>query len=264
MVMSLLALATIVPAVVQSFRPHAARDGIFWAALAMAVVGPLTWSISHSADHWQTGFAATLWTTISATMVLFAAVALCFRQAWRLTWLIALYMLCWGAAAVVWQQAHGHPLVADRSEGPWINAHIATAVTTYALVTIAAVAAFAAFLQERALKRKRATGISRHLPSIADCERLQWTLLAWGEGVLAAGLATGMALEFRETGRLLLLNHKSVLTLAAFIVIGLLLFAQRRSGVRGRQAARIALLGYLLLTLGYPGVKFVTDVLMSS
>jgi len=33
--------------------------------------------------------------------------------------------------------------------------------------------------------------------------------------------------------------------------------------VRGRQAARGILLAYLLLTLAYPGVKFVTDVLMS-
>jgi ABC-type uncharacterized transport system permease subunit len=35
-----------------------------------------------------------------------------------------------------------------------------------------------------------------------------------------------------------------------------------RTGVRGRQSARYVLLAYLLLTLGFPGVKFVTDVLI--
>ncbi len=36
-----------------------------------------------------------------------------------------------------------------------------------------------------------------------------------------------------------------------------------QTGIRGRRAARWALLAYLLLTLAYPGVKFVTDVLMA-
>jgi ABC-type uncharacterized transport system permease subunit len=36
-----------------------------------------------------------------------------------------------------------------------------------------------------------------------------------------------------------------------------------RSGLRGRRAARVVLVAYLLLTLAYPGVKFVTDVLLS-
>ena len=36
-----------------------------------------------------------------------------------------------------------------------------------------------------------------------------------------------------------------------------------KTGLRGRQAARMVLLAYLLLTLGYPGVKFITDVVLS-
>ena len=58
-------------------------------------------------------------------------------------------------------------------------------------------------------------------------------------------------------------DHKTILTVTAFLVIGGLLIAQRVSGVRGRLAARFVLLAYLLLTLGYPGVKFVTDILLA-
>jgi ABC-type uncharacterized transport system permease subunit len=72
-----------------------------------------------------------------------------------------------------------------------------------------------------------------------------------------------MALQYRETGALLALNHKTVLTIAAFLVLAGLLAAYGLGGVRGKRAARVVLLGYLLLTLGYPGVKFVTDVLMA-
>ena len=40
----------------------------------------------------------------------------------------------------------------------------------FAKTTIAAVAALAAFLRERALKAKRPTGLTRALPAVADCE----------------------------------------------------------------------------------------------
>jgi ABC-type uncharacterized transport system permease subunit len=40
------------------------------------------------------------------------------------------------------------------------------------------------------------------------------------------------------------------------------LLARHIYGIRGKRVARLALLAYLLLTLAYPGVKFVTDVLM--
>jgi ABC-type uncharacterized transport system permease subunit len=52
------------------------------------------------------------------------------------------------------------------------------------------------------------------------------------------------------------------LSLTAFVVILGLLLAHHISGLRGRSAARFVLLAYLLMTLGYPGVKFVTDILL--
>ena len=128
---------------------------------------------------------------------------------------------------------------------------------------LAAVAALAATLQDRALKTKRPTGLTARLPSVADCEFLVVRLLVVSEGVLALGLSTGMASRYLESGVLATFDHKTILTMTAFLVIGALLFAHFRSGVRGRRAARVVLLAYLLMTLGYPGVKFVTDVLMA-
>jgi ABC-type uncharacterized transport system permease subunit len=80
--------------------------------------------------------------------------------------------------------------------------------------------------------------------------------------VLALGLLSGMAAAHFLGGSLLPFDHKTLLSVAAFVVIGFLLLARYRNGIRGRRAARLALLAYLLLTLAYPGVKFVTDVLI--
>jgi ABC-type uncharacterized transport system permease subunit len=66
-----------------------------------------------------------------------------------------------------------------------------------------------------------------------------------------------------ERRTLLVFDHKTVFSLLAFLVIGILLLLHRVSGLRGRRAARIALLGYLLLTLAYPGVKVVTQIILA-
>ncbi|MBI3711168.1 MAG: hypothetical protein HY246_26295, partial [Proteobacteria bacterium] len=80
--------------------------------------------------------------------------------------------------------------------------------------------------------------------------------------VLAVALATGMAIGWTERRALLRLDHKTVLSLATFVMIGIVLWLHHRAGMSGRRAARYVLVAYLLLTLAYPGVKFVTDVVV--
>jgi ABC-type uncharacterized transport system permease subunit len=257
------ALAALLPASLQAFRRSPARDAVFWGLLAVATAGPLAWAVTQAAGPWPTGFAGTLWLTVAATMCLYAVVALVMDQAWRLAPLVAGYMLILGFLGTIWAGAPARPLVAGPEEAGWMNAHVAAALATYGFVTIAAIAALATWLQDRALKRKQPSAISRFLPSVRDCERLLVRLLVIGETILGLGLATGMALQYSETGALLVLNHKTILTIAAFLVLAGLLAAYRLGGVRGKRAARVVLLAHLLLTLGYPGVKFVTDVLMA-
>ena len=145
----------------------------------------------------------------------------------------------------------------------WISLHIAASIVTYAILTVAAVSAIAVFLQEHGLKSKRTpTTLNGMLPSVVDAERLQIRLMISAQIVLFIGLLSGMATQYFLTGDLLVFDHKVLLTLAAFLTIGSMIIVHFRSGLRGRIAARIALVAYLLLTLGYPGVKFVTDVLL--
>ncbi|MEQ8166096.1 MAG: hypothetical protein RIC93_08480, partial [Alphaproteobacteria bacterium] len=80
--------------------------------------------------------------------------------------------------------------------------------------------------------------------------------------VLLLGLATGMAVEFRSSGQLLVLDHKTLLVLLSFLAIAILLAIHWQSGMRGRQAARWILVAYLLLSLAFPGVKFISYVLL--
>jgi ABC-type uncharacterized transport system permease subunit len=76
-------------------------------------------------------------------------------------------------------------------------------------------------------------------------------------------MVSGMAELYVTQGLLIVFNHKTVFALSAFLVIVLLLFLRAKSGLRGRRAARLLLLAYLLISLAYPGVKFVTDVILA-
>ncbi len=256
-----IALAAMLPAAALRLRERDDRDASFWASVVLAIAGPAAWTAAQIWGEWHTGFAVSLWLTIAVTTVLFAGLSLVTRQGWRLTPLLVPYLVGLGIVALIWQHAPERP-VPGTVPAAWFETHIVLALATYGLLTLAAVAGVAVFLQERALKAKRPTALTRRLPAVAESERLQVALLGASEFVLALGLASGMAAEYFVRGRLLVLDHKSMLSIAAFVAIGMMLAAHRFTGVRGQQAARGILVAYLLLTLAYPGVKFVTDVLM--
>jgi ABC-type uncharacterized transport system permease subunit len=257
----LIALACLVPAALVRWRRGDARDGWFFAALALAAAGPLLDVVLQFSGHWRTGFAASLWLTVAVTMILFWGLIALERQSWRLTPVLVPVLFLLGVLATVWQGDRGRPIAATVSAG-WLDAHIVFAVLTYGLITLAAVAGIAVLLQEQALKTKRRGLFARHLPAIADAERAEIRLLIGAELLLALNLLSGAGAEYLLRNSVMPLDHKVGFSLAAFVVLGGLLLMRWLTGIRGRRAARWALLAYLLLTLAYPGVKFVTDVLM--
>ena len=257
---ALIALLCLLPAALVQLREGAKLDHAHWAALIIAVMGPGVLSMAHIIGQWQAGLGAALWMSIAVTLALFTMLAWSVDHAWRLTQLLAPYMLALGVLAVL---APNVDLALNGHIDGWLALHILVSVVTYGLVTVAAVAALAAFLQDRALKAKRPTKLTHTLPSVADCEHIAAKLLGWGEAILGLGLVTGMAAQYRETGHFLAFDHKTVLSVMAFVVIGALLTLQHKTGLRGRRAARLGLLAYLLLTLGYLGVKVVTGVFLA-
>jgi ABC-type uncharacterized transport system permease subunit len=172
------------------------------------------------------------------------------------------YLCLMALPAVLWSGAPERPLIGPF--GAWMTAQIMAAVLAYALATLAAVAGVGVLLREGALKRKAPPGssLAARMPAVADGDRLQSRLLAAAALFLAIGLISGMANQYVETGALLPLTHKVILAFLAFAVVAALLLLHSRLGVGGRRLARVLLGAYLVLAFAYPGVKFVTDVLI--
>lgn len=264
---NLSALAALVPAALLPYLRAApggsdVRGPAFWAVVAAAAAGAVAWTWAIHAAGWRTGIGPSLWITISLSLVLFAAVAAFSAAFARLLCLFAPYTIVLGLIATVWAQAPGQPAPATAAAA-WLNLHIAVSVLTYALLTLAAVAALAVVLQERALKARRPVRLTALLPSVSEGESLQVRLLAASAVVLGLGLLTGMVIEVLDHGVILEFTHKIFLSIVAFGLIVVLLIVHRVTGLAGRRAARYLLVAYLLLTLGYPGVKFVTDVIIA-
>ncbi len=256
------AFLAMLPASLLPYRRRAAgRDGLFWALLAVALAGPLAYCLVRLTGAWETGLSVALWLSITTSLAVFAAAAAATREAWRLTPLLLPYLAAVAVLALIWDRAPGSVAV-EGAPPAWLLVHILVSLATYGLATVAAVAGVGVFIQERAMKRKRHGALTRMLPSVADGEALELGLLAAAEVVLGIGIVTGMSLEYLESGAVLVFDHKTLLSLLAFAVIAALLIVRQQSGLRGRAAARLVLVAYLLLTLAYPGVKFVTDVLV--
>jgi ABC-type uncharacterized transport system permease subunit len=261
--LSLAATIAMLPAALRPLRrTDAGPDALYWLLLAVAVLGPVADVAVELSSGWHTGLSATLWVTVAASALLYAALAWAVREAWRLAPLMLGYLVVLALIATAWTLAPASARVTI-PVGTWLFVHIVLSVAAYALATAAAVAGVSVFLQERALKAKRPTRLTELLPSVADSERLQIGLLAAACVVLGVDILSGMAVELVSSGHLMRFSHKTLLTMLAFLLIAGLLVLHNRTGVRGRRAARLVLLAYLLLTLGYPGVKFVTDVLMA-
>ncbi|MGD9744656.1 MAG: cytochrome c biogenesis protein CcsA [Dongiaceae bacterium] len=260
-ILPLAALAAMLPASILAWRRPAAADLLFWLLLGVAFAGSALVIGVRIPGGWSPGLGEALWATIATVLLIFALLLWRAPVAARLGALLFPYLLIMAVAALLIGRSGAETSAAGAAVA-WLDLHIVVSLATYALVTLAAVAGLAVLLQERALKRRAPTALSRRLPSVADGERLELQLMAIAAFVLGIGLLTGMATAWLEIGRAFLFDHKTIFAVAAFFVILLLLWLRRSSGLRGRRAARIALLAYLLLTLAYLGVKVVTQLML--
>lgn len=211
---------------------------------------------------WGLGLPTALLASVLATEIAFGLILLRLREALPLGSILGPYLFI-ACLMVLWADAgRGSEATQPHITG-WLAAHIGAAVLSYGFVTIGAIAGLGIIMRERDLNRRTRGGLTDRLPSIAVAETTELIGLTAAEIVLGIGIIFGIAAEYTATGAFFQITHKSLFSIAAFAVIGGLLILHLRTGLRGRLAARIGLSAYLLVSLGYPGVKFVGEILLA-
>ncbi|HEX6930399.1 MAG TPA: cytochrome c biogenesis protein CcsA [Gammaproteobacteria bacterium] len=140
-----------------------------------------------------------------------------------------------------------------------LEAHILLSVLAYGLLALAAFQALLLAVQDYRLRRHRPGGAVRALPPLAVMETLLFQTLGLGFALLCLALFSGLV--FIENLFAQHLVHKTVLSIFAWLVFGVLLWGRWRFGWRGRTAIRWTLGGFTLLVLAYFGSKFVLELI---
>lgn len=262
--LAIAALLALLPLGAATWRGLDARALAFWPALLVALAGTAALLGVEVRSGLPTGFADALWLSVAACLAVYAVVAALSREGRRLAIFLVPFLLASGLIGTVWLGggADGRRVLQPEVASIWVAIHVGASLATYALVTLAAGAGLAILVQERAIKRKAKGALSGRLPSVAACEAIELWLLIAAAVVLGAGIATGMAWSYLRGGSLLPVDHKSVLAVLAFGLILAVLALHRLTGLRGRSAARWVLGASLALILAYPGVKFVSEILL--
>ncbi len=141
-----------------------------------------------------------------------------------------------------------------------MDLHILISILAASVLSIAAVQAVLFAIQDAHLRGKHPGGFIRALPPLQHMEALLFQMIALGFVLLSIALLTG-ALYIEDIFSQHL-AHKTLLSILAWVVFGVLLWGRRQYGWRGRTAIRWTLSGFFVLMLAYFGSKLVLELVL--
>jgi ABC-type uncharacterized transport system permease subunit len=144
--------------------------------------------------------------------------------------------------------------------GAGMLSHIFLSILAYSVLALCAVQALALSVQERELKHHHLRGILRALPPLQTMEAMLFEGLWLGLGLLTLAIVTGAIYVDNLLAQHLV--HKTVFSVAAWIIFAALLWGHRIHGWRGHTAVRWTLIGFAALVLAYFGTKLALELIL--
>lgn len=138
--------------------------------------------------------------------------------------------------------------------------HLVSSVLAFGLLSIAGLYALFVFVIDHFLRRHHLNPLVRSLPPLEVLEDLLFKVIAAGFILLTVSLFSGIMFINDIFAQHLV--HKTILSILAWLVFGVLLWGRWRFGWRGSLAVRLTLAGIVLLLLSYFGSKFVLENLL--
>jgi len=145
---------------------------------------------------------------------------------------------------------------------PGIAVHMVSSVLAFGLLSIAGLYAFFVFFIDHFLRRHHLNPLVRSLPPLEVMESLLFKTIAAGMVFLTVSLASGIMFINDIFAQHLV--HKTILSILAWLVFGVLLWGRWRYGWRGSLAVRLTLAGMVLLVLSYFGSKLVLEMILGT
>lgn len=142
-----------------------------------------------------------------------------------------------------------------------VRAHILLALLSYGLLTVGAIVAVYALLQERRLQSAQITPMNSLFAPLETTEKLLIGVTGAGFAGLTLAIASGSS--FIDNLLEQHLAHKFGLSLLAWIIFGVLLVGRFFAGWRGKRAVKLYLWGFATLCLAYFGNRFILEEILN-
>lgn len=139
----------------------------------------------------------------------------------------------------------------------WAPLHWLLGVASYGLFAVSVLHGVVLDATERRLRLRTAAPASMPGLPLLQIERMTFRFVQAGFAVLTAAIVLGIATTVQWRW-----DHKTVLSLLAWMIFAWLLFGRHAWGWRGRQATRWLYAGTLVLLLAYAGSRFVLEILL--
>lgn len=142
-----------------------------------------------------------------------------------------------------------------------IQAHILIAMFAYGLLTAGAIVAVFSLVQDRRLRAGKISSINLLFAPLETTEKMLFGITAVGFSVLALAVLSGFT--FVENLFAQHLAHKTVFSLLALLLFGILVAGRMFAGWRGKRAVYLYLSGFAFLCIAYFGARFVLEELLN-
>jgi ABC-type uncharacterized transport system permease subunit len=164
------------------------------------------------------------------------------------------------AAVLLLEWILPHHVIPLKEVSPGIAVHLVSSVTAFGVLSIAGVYAMFVAIIDHFLRRHHLSPLVRRLPALEVLEHLLFKLIPVGFVLLTVSLLSGIVFINDIFAQHLV--HKTILSILAWLVFGLLLWGRWRYGWRGSLAVRLTLAGIVLLLLSYFGSKLVLEIIL--
>lgn len=138
-----------------------------------------------------------------------------------------------------------------------LQAHILISLFAYGLLSVGAIVAIYALIQDRRLQTARISPLNQIFAPLETTERLLFGITTAGFSILLLAVFSGF--EFVDDLFAQHLVHKTALSILALILFGILIAGRQFAGWRGRRAIFLYLWGFAILCLAYFGSRYVLE-----
>ena len=140
-------------------------------------------------------------------------------------------------------------------QSKWFLFHALLAFASYACFTIAAGVAVVYLIQRYFLKTKHLGALFQKLPSLETMDDISYRCLTFGFPLLTVAIISGSVWSEQAMGSYWIWDRKQTWSLIIWLIYALLLHGRITIGWRGKRAAILSIIGFIVVLFTFIGMK---------